>query len=102
MLLELKFDDPSRTADYGYFASERGKPLVLTGSDLADAIQTGVEPIGAPFKEWLPKLTEGWRFELGLVEIRATFQAMLDDERVNTAAMDILNDVAHENYGADA
>lgn len=102
MLQAPRFDDPARVADYGYFPHERNKPLILTGSDLANAIQANTAPAGAPFNEWLPKLTEGWRFELGLVEIRATFQAMLEDERTTTAAMDILNDVAFENYGGES
>lgn len=105
MLLEPKFDCPSRTADYGFFANERMEPVTLTGSDLADAIMSGTAPEGAPFREWVPKLTEGWRFQpIGNDGTIRMFKAWLsaDDARAVGDAMDILNDVAFENYGAEA
>lgn len=105
MLLEPKFDDPSRTADYGYFASERNEPEAVTGDVLADAIMSGIAPEGAPFREWVPLLIEGWRFQpIDNDDTIRMFRAWLsaDDPRTVSDAMDILNDVAFENYGAEA
>lgn len=101
MLLEPKFDDPSRTADYGFFAGEALEPAVITGDDMAYSIITGL-PIGVPMSEWLPKLVEGWIFELTPVQIQATFKAMLTGAETNGVAMDILNDVAFRDYGPEA
>lgn len=95
---EPNFDDPSRTADYGFFASEGMGPVVITGDDMAYAITTGI-PISAPMSEWLPKLTEGWIYELSPADTRAVFKAMLAGNDTYQIAMDILNDVAYENYG---
>lgn len=105
MYPEPRFDDPSRTADYGFFANERLKPVATTGKCLANAILTGVEPIGAPFSEWVPKLVEGWRFQpIDNGDTILIFKSMLsvDDPCVVRHAMDILNDVAYENYGGEA
>lgn len=102
MLREPKFDDPSRTADYGYFANEALEPVVLTGSNLADAIISGVAPDGAPFSDWVHKPFEGCRFTFGPEEARIMLKAWLLDGDACSAAMDILNDVAFENYGEEA
>lgn len=99
MRYEPKFDCPSRTADYGFFANERMEPVTLTGSDLADAINTDTAPDGAPFNEWLPKLNEGNRFDYGANEIKRQFWLMLNDKELNLVAMDALNHVAYELYG---
>lgn len=99
---EPNFDDPSRTADYGFFAHERNEPKVVTGQDLADAIMSGIAPEGAPFRDWVPLLVEGWSYQPidndGTIRM---FKAWLsaDDARAVGDAMDILNDVAYENYG---
>lgn len=80
-------------------------PLVLTGSDLADAIQSGVQISGAPFDDWVPKLVEDWRFQpIDNDDTIRIFRSMLsvDDLCVVRHAMDILNDVAFENYGDEA
>lgn len=105
MIREPNFDDPSRTADYGFFAHERNEPKVVTGQDLADAIMSGIAPEGAPFREWVPLLEEGCRYQpIDNDSTIRTFKARLSakDPLAVRDAMDILNDVAHENYGADA
>lgn len=102
MLLEPKFDDPARVADYGFFANERLEPVVLTGSDLADAIESGVAPDGAPFSDWIHKPFEGCRFTFGPEEARIMLKAWLLNGDAYSGVMDILNDVAYENYGAGA
>lgn len=104
MLLEPKFDDPSRTADYGYFANERNEPAVITGDDMAYAIMTGM-PIDVPMNEWLPKLVEGWIFAPSTDEgVIRLFNDWLRSENPLSVsdAMDILNDVAFRDYGAEA
>ena len=98
MLLQ---DDPTRTADYGYFPWERVAAPKITKDTLADAIETGIEPEGAPFREWIPLLFEGWRFDVHIEEARQIFKAMLNNDETYTLAMDILSDVAFEKYGAD-
>lgn len=105
MLLEPKFDDPSRTADYGFFANERNEPKVVTGQHLADAIMSGIAPEGAPFRDWVPLLVEGWRHQP--IDNDCTirmFKAWLSakDPLAVRDAMDILDDVAYENYGGEA
>ena len=102
MIREPNFDCPSRTADYGFFAHERNEPKVVTGQDLADAIMSGIAPECAPFRDWVPLLVEGWPYQPidndGTIRM---FKAWLsaDDARAADDAMDILNDVAYENYG---
>ena len=101
MRYEPRFDDPSRTADYGFFPRERIKPPKVTGDDLADAIRSGSAPEGAPFRDWVPALFEGWRFDVHIEEARQIFKAMLNNDGTYTVAMDVLSDVAFEKYGAD-
>lgn len=60
---EPKFDDPSRTACYGFFAHERLAAPVITGDDLANAIESGVAPRYAPFREWAPQLLVGCQLD---------------------------------------
>lgn len=102
MLLEPKFDCPSRAADYGFFAHERNEPKVVTGQVLADAIMSGIAPEGAPFREWVPKLTEGWRFQpIGNDDTIRMFKAWLSakDPLAVRDAMGVLDEVAYELYG---
>lgn len=101
MYPEPRFDDPSRTADYGHFSWEREPAPKITKDTLADAIETGIEPIGAPFREWVSALFEGWRFDVHIEEARQIFKAMLNNDETYTLAMDVLSDVAFEKYGAD-
>lgn len=101
MYPEPRFDDPSRTADYGYFRWEREPAPKITKDTLADAIETGIEPLGAPFREWVSALFEGWRFDVDMNEARQIFKAMLNNDETYTLAMDILSDVAFEKYGAE-
>lgn len=101
MYPEPRFDDPSRTADYGHFSWERKPTPKITKDTLADAIETGVEPLGAPFREWIPALFEGWRFDLTTDEARLTFKAMLNNDDTYSLAMDVLSDIAFEKYGAE-
>lgn len=96
MRYEPKFDDPSRTADYGYFPRERIKPPKITGDDLADAILNEREPTGAPFREWVPIVFQG---QFDTADTITTLKAMLDSEGAHSIATDILNDIAHDNYG---
>lgn len=77
-------------------------PLVLTGTDLAGAIQSNVAPSGAPFSDWVPKLIEGWRFQpVDNDDTIRIFKAWLgvEDPCVVSCVMDILRDVAFDNYG---
>lgn len=92
-------DDPTRTADHGYFPWEQVTAPVITKNTLAEAVETGIEPKGAPFTEWIHLLFEGWRFELTTNEARLTFKAMLNDDDTYSIAMDILSDIAFEKYG---
>lgn len=104
MLLEPKFDDPSRTSDYGFYAHERNEPAVITGDDMAYAIMTGM-PIAVPFDEWVPKLVEGWIFAPSTNEgvIRLFNDWLRSDNPLSVSdAMDALNDVAFRDYGAEA
>lgn len=101
MRYEPRFDDPSRTADFGYFSWERKPEPVITKNTLAEAAETGIEAAGAPFHEWLPLVFEGWRFDLNIDEARLTLKAMLNNNDTYNIAMDILSDIAFEKYGAD-
>lgn len=101
---QARFDDPSRTADYGFFAHERTEPTILTGDDLANAILTSIAPEGAPFSEWVPLIFEGWLHEPpsikdGLRDFRVWL--VCDVPETVGGAMDLLNDIAFDKYGAD-
>lgn len=96
MFYEPQFDDPSRTADHGYFPRERIQPPKITGDDLADAILSGRELSCAPFREWAQQAFGGHLDISDSVEI---LKAMLQSEGAHDIAMDILNDIAHDNYG---
>lgn len=104
MRYEPRFDDPSRTADYGHFPRERIKSPKITGDDLADAIRSGSAPDGAPFRDWVPQVFEGWIYKpMDLSDCMKHLRAWLasSDDRYIGDVMDILSDIAHDLYGAN-
>lgn len=94
-------DDPARTADHGYFPWERVSAPKITKETLADAIETGIEPKGAPFNEWIHLLFEGCCIDYSIATTRIAFKAMLNDDQTYREAMGRLCDIAFEKYGAD-
>lgn len=65
-----RFDDPSRTADYGYFPWERNYAESITESDVMDFLECGTKIEGKSTSEVLEHLTTDLFTDLTHSEMR--------------------------------
>lgn len=95
-MYEPRFDDPSRTADYGYFRWERAQAKSITESDVMSFLEYGTKIEGKSTAEVLEHLTADLFKDLTHAQMRKLLLLMSDNPGFSELIDDRIEDFVNE------
>jgi len=73
--MPVNFDDPSRTADYGFFPNERGEPVEIPTDEAVSEIYEALHSNGSAYGKTASELKE-WLVDAILIDEKATLEML--------------------------